>query len=143
MAHGSLYMLGAYIAYSCAAGLGGSLGFWGGLLLAALAVALLGALIELLLLRRIYHVVELFQLLATFALVMILSDVVAALWGGEDLLGPRAPGLRGAVEILGRRFPQSDLFLLVVGPIALAALPLLLSRTRWGTLVRAATQDRE
>jgi branched-chain amino acid transport system permease protein len=143
MAHGSLYMLGAYIAYSCAAGLGGSLGFWGGLLVAALAVALLGALIELLLLRRIYHVVELFQLLATFALVMILSDVVAALWGVEDLLGPRAPGLRGAVEILGRRFPQYDLFLLVVGPIALAALHLLLSRTRWGTLVRAATQDRD
>jgi branched-chain amino acid transport system permease protein len=143
MAHGSLYMLGAYIAYSCAARLGGPLGFWGGLLVAAAAVALLGALIEVLLLRRIYHVVELFQLLATFALVMILSDVVAALWGVEDLLGPRAPGLRGSVEILGRRFPQYDLFLLIIGPIALAALHLLLTRTRWGTLVRAATQDRD
>jgi branched-chain amino acid transport system permease protein len=143
MAHGSLYMLGAYIAYSCAAGLGGPLGFWGGMLAAALAVAILGALIELLLLRRIYHVVELFQLLATFALVLIVSDVVAALWGVEDLLGPRAPGQRGSVEILGHRFPEYDLFLLVLGPVALAALYLLLTRTRWGTLVRAATQDRD
>jgi branched-chain amino acid transport system permease protein len=143
MAHGSLYMLGAYIAYSCAAKLGGPLGFWGGMLAAALAVALLGALIERLLLRRIYHVAELFQLVATFALVMIVSDAVAALWGVEDLLGPRAPGLRGSVEILGRRFPQYDLFLLVLGPLALAGLHLLLTRTRWGTLVRAATQDRD
>jgi branched-chain amino acid transport system permease protein len=143
MAHGSLYMLGAYIAYSCAAKLGGPLGFWGGMLAAAAAVALLGALIEVLLLRRIYHVAELFQLLATFALVMIASDAVAAIWGVEDLLGPRAPGLRGSVEILGHRFPEYDLFLLVLGPLALAVLHLLLTRTRWGTLVRAATQDRE
>ncbi|HEY6821682.1 MAG TPA: ABC transporter permease [Burkholderiales bacterium] len=143
MAHGSLYMLGAYIAYSCATKLGGPLGFWGGMLAAALAVAILGALIELLLLRRIYPVAELFQLLATFALVMIVSDVVAALWGVEDLLGPRAPGLRGSVEILGRRFPEYDVFLLVLGPLALAILHFLLTRTRWGTLVRAATQDRD
>jgi branched-chain amino acid transport system permease protein len=143
MAHGSLYMLGAYIAVSCASKLGGALGFWGGLLAAALAVALLGALIESALLRRIYHVAELFQLLATFALVMIVSDAVAALWGVEDLLGPRAPGLRGSVAILGRQFPQYDLFLLLLGPVALVALHLLLTRTRWGTLVRAATQDRD
>src|SRR3982750_3787789 len=56
MAHGSLYMLGAYVAYTCAAHLGGVLGFWGGLLVAAGAVALLGALVEITLLRRIYHV---------------------------------------------------------------------------------------
>src|SRR5207244_11325232 len=143
MAHGSLYMLGAYIAYTCAAKLGGVLGFGGGMLAAAAAVALLGALIELMLLRRIYHVAELFQLLATFALVMIMSDVVAALWGVEDLLGPRAPGLRGAVEVLGRRFPEYDLFLIFLGPAVLGALHLVLTRTRWGTLVRAATQDRE
>src|SRR6266581_1254937 len=68
MAHGSLYMLGAYIAYTCATSLGGVLGFWGGVLATAAALALLGALIEIALLRRIYHVAELFQLLATFAL---------------------------------------------------------------------------
>ncbi|TMH71586.1 MAG: ABC transporter permease [Betaproteobacteria bacterium] len=143
MAHGSLYMLGAYIAYTCATSLGGVLGFWGGVLATAAALALLGALIEIALLRRIYHAAELFQLLATFALVLLLSDVVAALWGVEDLLGPRAPGLRGSVEILGRQFPEYDLFLLVVGPVVLVGLHLLLTRTRWGTLVRAATQDRD
>ena len=143
MAHGSLYMLGAYIAYTCASKLGGVLGFWGGLVVAAAAVALIGALIEVLLLRRIYHVAELFQLLATFALVLVVSDVVAALWGVEDLLAPRAPGLRGSVEILGHNFPQYDLFLVVLGPLVLAGVHLLLTRTRWGTLVRAATQDRD
>jgi len=143
MAHGSLYMLGAYVAVTFASKLGGALGYWGGILAAAATVALLGALIELALLRRIYHVAELFQLLATFALVMIASDAVAAIWGVEDLLGPRAPGLRGSVEILGHQFPQYDVFLLALGPIALVALHLLLTRTRWGTLVRAATQDRD
>jgi ABC-type branched-subunit amino acid transport system permease subunit len=143
MAHGSVYMLGAYVAYTCATKIGGVLGFWGGMLAAAAALALLGALIEMALLRRIYHVAELFQLLATFALVLVLSDVVAVLWGVEDLLGPRAPGLRGAVEIFGRRFPEYDVFLIGLGPVVLAALHLLLTRTRWGTLVRAATQDRD
>src|SRR5437763_4635269 len=142
MAHGSLYMLGAYIAYTCASKLG-MLGFWGGLVATAAALALIGTLIEVLLLRRIYHVAELFQLLATFALVLLLSDVVAALWGVEDLLGPRAPGLRGSVEILGHNYPQYDLFLLVLGPVALIGLHALLTRTRWGTLVRAATEDRD
>jgi branched-chain amino acid transport system permease protein len=143
MAHGSLYMVGAYIAYTFAAKIGGVLGFWGGIVATALVVAALGALIEVLLLRRIYHVAELFQLLATFALVMVISDVVAALWGVEDLLGPRAPGLRGSVDILGRRFPQYDVFLIIIGPAVLGLLHLLLTRTRWGTLARAATQDRE
>jgi branched-chain amino acid transport system permease protein len=143
MAHGSLYMVGAYVAYSFAAKFGGVLGFWGGIVATALIVAALGALIEVVLLRRIYHVAELFQLLATFALVMVISDLVAALWGVEDLLGPRAPGLRGSVDILGRRFPEYDLFLMVIGPVVLGLLHLVLTRTRWGTLVRAATQDRE
>jgi branched-chain amino acid transport system permease protein len=65
------------------------------------------------------------------------------LWGPEELLGPRAPGLKGAVAILGRNFPSYDLFLIAVGPIVLGLLWLLFTRTRWGTLVRAATQDRE
>src|SRR4051812_33777641 len=58
MAHGSLYMLGAYVAYTAATHLGGVLGFWGGIVGAMLVVALLGALVEMLLLRRIYHVAE-------------------------------------------------------------------------------------
>ena len=84
-----------------------------------------------------------FQLLATFALVLVIKDAVLWFWGPEELLGPRVPGLAGSVQILGRQFPEYDLFLIVVGPVVLGLLWLLLTRTRWGTLVRAATQDRE
>ena len=142
-AHGSFFMLGVYIAYSLVEKLGPAMGFWPALLGAALVVGAIGALVEVLLLRRIYRSPELLQLLATFALVLVIKDAALWLWGPEDLLGPRAPGLGGAVDILGRRFPTYDLLLIVVGPLVLAALWLLLTRTRWGTLVRAATQDRE
>ncbi len=143
-AHGSFYMLGLYGAVALVDRFGSSpLGFWAGVLLAALIVALVGALIEMLLLRRLYAAPELYQLLATFALVLIIKDVALALWGAEDLLGPKAPGMKGAVLILGKPFPSYDIFLIFVGPIVLAALWLLLTRTRWGLLVRAATQDRE
>jgi branched-chain amino acid transport system permease protein len=142
-AHGSFYMLGIYIAYALVDKLGGGMWFWPALLIAAVAVGVIGALVEMLLLRRVYRAPELFQLLATFALMLVIKDGALWLWGPEDLLGPRAPGLAGAVSILGRRFPTYDLFLIVVGPVVLGLLWLLLTRTRWGTLVRAATQDRE
>jgi len=143
-AHGSLYMLGLYIAYSLIERFGhGAAGFWAGVLIASVVVALLGVLVEVLLLRRLYASPELLQLLATFALVLVIQDFTLWAWGPEDLLGPRAPGLAGAVTIAGRQFPQYDLFLIVLGPLVLAALHLILTRTRWGTLVRAATEDRE
>jgi branched-chain amino acid transport system permease protein len=142
-AHGSFFMVGIYIAYTLVEKLSASIGFWPALLLAPLAVGLLGAVIEVTLLRRIYRAPELFQLLATFALVLVIKDAVLWIWGPEELLGPRAPGLKGSVEILSRNFPSYDLFLIVVGPVLLGLLWLLLTRTRWGTLVRAATQDRE
>ncbi|GHC69018.1 branched-chain amino acid ABC transporter permease [Pseudorhodoferax aquiterrae] len=142
-AHGSFFMVGVYLAYTLVDRLGGSLGFWPALVLAALAVGLLGAIVEIVLLRRIYKAPELFQLLATFALVLVIKDAALWIWGPDELLGPRAPGLRGAVEILGRQFPSYDLFLIAVGPVVLGLVWLLLTRTRFGTLVRAATQDRE
>jgi branched-chain amino acid transport system permease protein len=95
------------------------------------------------LLRRVYQAPELFQLLATFALVLVINDVTQYLWGPEDLLGPRAPGLRGSIAILGRRFPSYDLFLIGIGPLVLLLLYLMVARTRFGRLIRAATQDRE
>ena len=106
IAHGSLYMLGTYIAYSFATKIGGALGFWGGIVATALVVGVIGALIEIVLLRRIYRAPELFQLLATFALVLVINDATLWLWGPEDLLGPRAPGLRGAIEVLGRQLAE-------------------------------------
>jgi branched-chain amino acid transport system permease protein len=143
-AHGSLYMLGAYLAWTPVTNLPrGHLGFWGGVLVAALLVGLVGVLIEVLLLRRIYRAPELFQLLATFGVVLIVQDLALMVWGPQDLLGPRAPGLRGATEIFGVRFPLYELFLICVGPVVLGLLWLLFHRTRWGTLVRAATADRE
>jgi branched-chain amino acid transport system permease protein len=141
-AHGSFFMLGIYVAYSLVEKFG-ALGFWPSVVIAALIVGALGAIVEVVLLRRIYRAPELFQLLATFALVLVIKDAALWLWGPEDLLGPRAPGFTGSVEILGRRFPSYDLFLIAVGPVVLGLLWLLLTRTRWGTLVRAATQDRE
>ncbi|MBS0401724.1 MAG: ABC transporter permease, partial [Proteobacteria bacterium] len=141
-AHGSFYMVGIYVAYALVERLDW-LGFWVAVPVAALVVGALGVVVEMTVLRRIYRAPELFQLLATFALVLVIKDAMLWLFGPEELLGPRAPGMKGAVAILGRNFPTYDLFLIVVGPIVLGALWLLFTRTRWGTLVRAATQDRE
>ena len=129
IAHGSFYMLGTYIAVTLVTVMSGALGFWGGIALSALSVAVLGAAIEFLLLRRIYSSPELFQLLATFALVLVINDATLWLWGPEDLLGPRAPGLRGAVDILGRRFPSYDLMLIAAGPVVATAAATLSSFT--------------
>lgn len=150
-AHGSFFMLGLYVSYSLvahlapvwAASLGEGLAYFSCLLITGLLMGLLGALIEVVLLRRIYQAPELFQLLATFALVLLLQDGTLWLWGPEDLLGPRAPGFEGAIDLLGRRFPTYDLLLIVLGPLLLLGLWWLLQRTRFGVLIRAATQDRD
>jgi len=138
-AHGSLYMLGMYLAVW----LSDHVGFWASVPLAAVTVAAFGAFTEVFLLRRIYRAPELLQLLATFALVLVIKDFALWAWGPEDMLGPRAPGLAGAVSIAGRQFPQYDLFLIVLGPAVFIGLHFLLRMTRWGVLIRAATQDRE
>jgi len=143
MAHGSLYMLGTYVAATFANAVEGALGFWAGIAATAILIGLFGALIEIGLLRRVYRAPELFQLLATFALVLVIGDATLWLWGPEDVLGPRAPGLRGAIEVLGRRLPTYDLFLIVAGPAVLAIVHAGITRTRFGRLVRAATEDRE
>jgi branched-chain amino acid transport system permease protein len=144
-AHGSLYMLGAYIGWSLTRRLAsfGAFGFWGGVLAAALIVGVIGIFIEMLILRRLRRAPELYPLLATFGVVLIVQDVALAIWGPEDLLGPRAPGLTGFVTIFASRFPVYELFLIAVGPLLLGGLWLLFHRTRFGLLVRAATQDRE
>ena len=143
-AHGSFYMLGLYGAVALTGFFAaGPLGWWGGVLLAALAVAALGAVIETLLLRRLYGAPELYQLLATFAFVLVIRDAALWLWGADDLLGPKSPGMTGSVLLLDQRFPSYDIFSIFVGPVVLLGLWLLLTRTRWGLLVRAATQDRE
>jgi branched-chain amino acid transport system permease protein len=143
-AHGSLYMIGAYLAYTITTQLPATpFGFFGGVLLAALGVAIIGAAIEIVLLRRIYAAPEIFQLVATFGVVLIVQDLALQIWGPQELFAPRAPGLKGSVEIVGALVPQYSLFVLVVGPAVFALLWWLLKRTRWGIWIRASSQDRE
>ncbi len=142
-AHGSLYMLGLYLATTISQKLGGAFGFWGGALLAALIVGVVGVLIELVILKRIYAAPELLQLITTFGIVLVIKDAALYFWGPDDILGPKAAGFTGAVTILGRAVPAYDLVLILLGPLFLALTWALLTRTRWGTMVRAATQDRE
>ena len=138
-AHGSLYMLGMYLAVW----LSSQVGFWVAVPLAATIVGVIGVLIEILVLRRAYKAPELLQLLATFALVLVIKDAALWAWGPEDLLGPRAPGLAGSVSIAGSAFPEYDLLLMALGPLVLVSLQLVLKKSRWGILIRAATEDRE
>ncbi len=145
-AHGSFYMLGAYLGVTISGllmPLLGGLGFWLALPVAAAGAGLVGLGMERFLLRRLYRSNELFPLLATFGLLLVLQDVTLHVWGPEDIVGPRAPWLDSAITLFGNRIPEYDLFLIAAGPTGLLALWLLFKRTRWGILVRAATEDRE
>lgn len=142
-AHGSLYMLGAYIGITLMDVLPGAFGFWGAIILSGLLSGLIGIVIEILVLRPVYRAPELFQLVATFGVILVIQDLALMTWGPEDLLGPRAPGLKSVVRILGEPVPQYDLALIAITPFILLALWWLIAKTRLGILVRAATQDRE
>jgi branched-chain amino acid transport system permease protein len=142
-AHGAFYMLGAYVGFTLTERLAGDFGFWAGIALASLIVAAIGAVIEMALLRRIYAAPDLLQLLATFGVTLAVEDLALLVWGPEDLLGRRAPGFKGAINLFGQAFPTYDLLLIALGPLVLGLIWLLFRRTRWGVLVRAATQDRE
>jgi branched-subunit amino acid ABC-type transport system permease component len=139
-AHGSLYMIGAFLSCSLASLLArGSFAHF--LLLMVLvppAVALLGFVMETTLFRRIYRREHLVQLLLTYALVLILDDVVRVAWGGDIRSVARPELLAGSVEILGLFLPSYNVFILILGPIIGLALWLLLYRTRTGNLIRAA-----
>jgi branched-chain amino acid transport system permease protein len=144
LAHGSFYMVGAYVAYYLIKYLpNGAFSFWASILLAALVVGVLGLIIETLLLRRLYHAPELFILFATFGIVLMIQDLSRWLFGAEDILGPQAPGLDSSIDIMGTLLPQYDIALIILAAMILMGLWLLLNRTRWGILVRAATEDRE
>jgi branched-chain amino acid transport system permease protein len=144
LAHGSFYMVGAYLAYTLITFLpAGIFSFWTGIILAALAVGMIGLTLEIFVLKRLYQAPELFILLATFGVVLIIQDLSRWLFGAEDILGPLAPGLDGSINIFGALLPEYDMALILIAPLILAGLWLLLNRTRWGILVRAATEDRE
>src|SRR5690349_17751442 len=122
-AHGSFYMLAAYLTYTLVARLPlGPFAFYAGALLAAATTAALGALVEVVLLRRVYRAPELYQLLLTFALALLAADAVRFLWGADNKTGPAAPGLTGSVRIAGELFPTYDLAMLAFGPLVALAL---------------------
>ncbi len=143
-AHGTFYMLGAYSAFQLVQWIGTGPGtFWVAALGAALAVAALGGLVERFLFRYLYGKDELYQLLFTYALVLILSDVAKILWGTQQKSVSRPPGLSGAFSLFGATIPYYNLFILLLGPSIALAFWFVLQRTRVGRFIRAAALDRE
>jgi len=143
-AHGSFYMLGAYLAWQGVTWLQPLLGsFWLATLFAASTVALLGAVVERLFFRSLYGRDELYQLLFTYALVLILGDTAKFLWGVGQLSVSIPRGLDGSLHIFGTTQPVYNLLVMGIGP-AIAFLGwLVLNRTPVGRMVRAAQMDRE
>ena len=143
-AHGSLYMLGAYVGYSVIVRFPATtLGVFAAMLVAALAIGILGFLIEVTILRRIYNAPHHLQLIATFGIFMILRDVTLMIWGPQELFAPRVPGFGGAIRVFGHAMPTYHLVLITMSVAILIGLWLLFHATRWGVLLRAATQDRD
>ena len=143
-AHGSFYMLGAYIAWQVVQWLAPSPErFWPAALAAALGIAVLGAIVERLLLRHLYDREELYQLLFTYALVLILGDAAKFAWGTQQLSVSRPPVLAGGSEIFGTLVPHYNLFIMLIGPLIALGVWLMLTRTTPGRMVRAAALDRE
>lgn len=143
-AHGSLYMLGAFLAVTVGSLVAGQeWGFVVVLLIAPLVVALVGLLMEVSLFRRIYTKEHLLQLLLTYGLTLVLSDIVRMIWGGAYRTLRPPDVLRGSITISSRAFPVYNLFLLVIGPLIAVGLWYLLYRTRTGRIIRAAVANPE
>jgi branched-subunit amino acid ABC-type transport system permease component len=117
--------------------------FWLSVLGAAVGVAILGGVIERLLLRHLYGKEDLYQLLLTYALVLILGDGARILWGTQQLAMPRPAGLTGSFELFGAVVPYYNFFIILLGPAIAIACWLALSRTGVGRMIRAAAYDRE
>jgi len=143
-AHGTFYMLGAYAAYQLVQWLGVGPGrFWLAALGAAAAVAALGGLIERVLFRHLYGKEELYQLLFTYALVLVLSDSAKMVWGTQQKSVSRPPELTGSFSVFGATIPSYNLLILLLGPAIALAFWFVLQRTRVGRFIRAAALDRE
>jgi branched-subunit amino acid ABC-type transport system permease component len=143
-AHGSFYMIGAYLAWQLVHILGPATGsFWFAVFASALAVALLGALIERFLLSRLYGREELYQLLFTYAVVLVLADSAKMIWGTQQLSVSRPPSLAGSLTLFGAVIPHYNLMIMLLGPALAFMIWLALHRTHFGRMVRAAALDRE
>jgi len=143
-AHGALYMMGAYICFSLTRGIMGMTGnFWLAVAAATLAVGILGLVVERVFLRFLYGRDHTYQLLLTFALVLIFGDIARFVWGSNVLSVPFPPGMNGATNLGIVQYPTYRIFLSLAGVTIAAGLWYLTQKTRWGRQIRAATQDRE
>ncbi len=144
VAHGSLYMIGAFVAYSISTLFGGgSIGFWLALIVAPLVVALISLIAERALFCHLYQREHLMLLLFTFALMLILGDLTKIVWGADyrSIMPPAV--LQGSISIFGSPFPKYNLFLLVIGPLVAIGLWLFSTKTKMGKIARAAAVDME
>ena len=135
VAHGSLYMIGAFVAYSISTLFGGgSLGFWLALILAPLVVALISLVAERTLFCHLYEREHLMLLLFTFALMLILGDLTKIVWGADyrSIMAPTI--LQGSISIFGSPFPKYNLFLLIIGPLVAIGLWLFSNKTKMGKI---------
>jgi branched-subunit amino acid ABC-type transport system permease component len=143
-AHGSFYMLGAYLAFQFVQWFGHDpASFWWAVVAAAAGIAVLGGFVERFLLRHLYGKDALYQLLFTYALVLVLSDAAKLLWGTQQLSVSRPAALAGSFSLFGAVFPYYSLFIVLLGPAIAFAFWLVLTRTQAGRLIRAGALDRE
>jgi branched-chain amino acid transport system permease protein len=139
-AHGSLYMLGGYFGYTLAVATGN---FWLALFVAPIAVGVIGLFIEFFTLRPLYGRPPLHHLLLTFGLSLIAQNAVKLIWG-NDIYSVEIPEfLRGTVEVVGVSYPSYRLFILVFSLAISVLLWILITKTRYGVVVRAGTEDIE
>jgi branched-subunit amino acid ABC-type transport system permease component len=140
-AHGSLFMVGAYLAYTFYGQLG--LPFGLAILLSLLGVGVLGLVMERGFLRHIYGIDEAYQLLLTFGFILILDDAVKIIWGGVFRIPPIPAFLDGTWRLFGRPFPIYNVFVIGVGVLVAVGLWAIFEKTWWGRTVRATASDRE
>lgn len=145
VAHGSLYMIGAFLAFTISKAFGGgNLGFWMALGAAPLGVALISLLAERGIFQYLYEREHLMLILLTFAVSLIFGDLVKIVWGGEYKSVPVPYMFQGFVPLVGGLpFPLYNLFLLACGPVIAILLWLLVNRTKIGKIARAAAVDME
>lgn len=142
--HGSLYMIGAFSAFSIATWLGKHpAGLWLALLVAPLVVAAIGLIVERALLSHLYQRDHLMLILFTFAIMLILNDLVKLTWGPDYRSIVPPEWLQGSVSALGVALPRYNAFLLIAGPLVAAGMWFFTHRTRIGKIARAAAVDRE
>ncbi len=143
IAHGSLYMIGAFATFTLTKLIPGSTGFWIALIVAPLLVALVSLIAERALFCHLYQREHLMLLLFTFAISLILGDLVKIVWGAEYRSVSPPVFLKGTLSFSGVSLPRYNLFLIVVGPLVAIALWLFTNKTKIGKISRAAAVDRE